>query len=61
MKEMAQIVNTLLKDINECHKTRNTLTDVEESAKFQGRIESLEYAIKQIEQVMEQPSRKVGL
>ena len=61
MKEMAQIVNTLLKDINECHKTRNTLTDAEESAKFQGRIESLEYAIKQIEQVMEQSSRKVGL
>ena len=61
MKEMAQIVNTLLKDVNECHKTRNILTDAEESAKFQGRIDSLEYAIKQIEQVMEQSSRKVGL
>ena len=54
MKEMTKIVNTLLKDVNECHKTLNTLTDAEESAKFQGRIESLEYAIKQIEQVMEQ-------
>ena len=58
---MVQIVNTLLKDVNECHKTRNTLTDVEESAKFQGRIESLEYAIKQIEEAMEQSSRKVDL
>ena len=52
MKEMAQIVNTLLKDINECHKTLNTLTDAEESAKFRGRIESLEYAIKQIEDAL---------
>ena len=56
---MVQIVNTLLKDVNECHKTLNTLTDAEESAKFQGRIESLENAIKQIKEAMEQSSRKV--
>ena len=56
---MVQIVNTLLKDVNECHKTLNTLTDAEESAKFQGRIEALEYAIKQIKEAMEQSSRKV--
>ena len=61
MKEMARVLNNLKESLAEDRKSLNYMLNVEIEHRdvdiFIGRIEAFEYAIKQIEEAMEQSQR----
>ena len=61
MKEMARVLNNLKESLAEDRKSLNYMQNVEIEHRdediFKGRIEAFEYAIKQIEEAMEQSQR----
>ena len=61
MKDMAQVLHHLKESLAEDRKSLNYMQNVEIEHRdediFKGRIEAFEYAIKQIEEAMEQSQR----
>lgn len=61
MKEMEQVLHNLKESLAEDRKSLNYMQNVEIEHRdediFKGRIEAFEYAIKQIEEAMEQSQR----
>ena len=60
MKEMAQVLHHLQESLDEDRKSLEYLQNVESESRdediFKGRIEALEYAIKQVEDISKQPN-----